>query len=173
MSVINAPAGSGKTRVLIEAGRAWAGAGLGEVTGVTPSQSSRNTLAAGVAECYNTAQFLGHLPGHRGALGALIVRPGAVILVDEASMIPTPDLADLVAHAGRSRAKVVLAGDTSQLLAVENGGGMSLLAATLGYVQLVESQRFAAAWERSASLRLRAGDTSVLGEYDEHVRIIG
>jgi hypothetical protein len=67
--VINSPAGSGKTRTLIEAGRAWARAGKGRVMGITPSQASRNTLAAGVSESYNTAQFLGHLPGRRGALG--------------------------------------------------------------------------------------------------------
>ena len=48
VSVINAPAGSGKTWVLAAAGRAWAAAGLGRVIGITPSQSARNTLAAGV-----------------------------------------------------------------------------------------------------------------------------
>src|ERR1017187_8483874 len=48
VSVINAPAGSGKTRVLAEAARAWTAAGLGPVIGITPSQSARNTLAAGV-----------------------------------------------------------------------------------------------------------------------------
>ena len=48
VSVINAPAGSGKTRVLTDTGRAWAAAGLGPVVGITASQSARNTLAAGV-----------------------------------------------------------------------------------------------------------------------------
>ena len=37
VSVINAPAGSGKTRVLAEAARIWADAGLGPVIGITPS----------------------------------------------------------------------------------------------------------------------------------------
>jgi hypothetical protein len=32
----------------------------------------------------------------------------------------------------------------------------------LGYVQLTEPVRFKAAWERAASLRLRAGDATVL-----------
>ena len=49
VSVINAPAGSGKTRVMTEAARVWAAAGR-PVVGITPSQSARNTLAAGVAE---------------------------------------------------------------------------------------------------------------------------
>ena len=173
VSVINAPAGSGKTRVLAEAGRAWAAAGLGPVIGITPSQASRNTLAAGVGECYNCAQFLGHLPGQRGARGPVDIAPGALLLVDEASMISNPDLADTVGQAAASGAKVILAGDTGQLQAVENGGGMSLLAGVLGYVQLAEQVRFRADWERGASLRLRGGDVSVLADYDQHGRISG
>ena len=66
VSLINAPAGSGKTRVLAEIMRIWTASG-GEVIGITPSQSARNTLAAGVPVSYNAAQFLGHLPGRRGA----------------------------------------------------------------------------------------------------------
>src|SRR6516165_10026530 len=71
VSVIDAPAGSGKTWVLAAAGRVWGAAGLGRVIGITPSQSARNTLATGVPESYNCAQFLGHLPGQRGARGPI------------------------------------------------------------------------------------------------------
>jgi hypothetical protein len=173
VSVINAPAGSGKTWVLAAAGRAWAAAGLRRVIGITPSQSARNTLAAGVPESYNSARFLGHLPGQRGARGAVELRPGDLVLIDEASMAATPDLADVVTQAASAGAKVILAGDTQQLQAVENGGGMSLLAGALGYAQLTEPVRFRAAWEQAASLRLRAGDTSVLAEYNQHGRIYG
>ena len=173
VSVINAPAGSGKTWVLAAAGRAWAAAGLGRVIGITPSQSARNTLAAGVPESYNTAQFLGHLPGQRGARGPVELRPGDLVLIDEASMVSNPDLADVVTQAAAAGAKVILAGDTQQLQAVENGGGLSLLADALGYAQLTEPVRFRAAWEQAASLRLREGDTSVLAEYDQHGRIYG
>ena len=62
------------------AGRAWEAAGLGPVIGITPSQSARNTLAAGVPESYNTAQFLGHLPGQRGARGPVAIGPGTLLL---------------------------------------------------------------------------------------------
>ena len=77
VSVINAPAGSGKTHVLTEAGKAWAAAGLGPVVGITAAQSARNTLAAGVPVSYNSAQFLGHLPGRRGARGPVETGPRA------------------------------------------------------------------------------------------------
>ena len=88
-------------------------------------------------------------------------------------MIANPDLADVISQAAVADAKVILAGDTQQLQAVENGGGLSLLAGALGFVQLVEPVRFRAAWEQAASLRLRDGDTTVLAEYDQHARIIG
>ena len=88
-------------------------------------------------------------------------------------MLSGPDLADLIAYARAKGAKIILAGDTSQLQAVENGGGMSLLAGALGYARLAEPVRFRSQWEQQASLRLRDGDTSVLAEYDQHGRIIG
>jgi conjugative relaxase-like TrwC/TraI family protein len=173
VSVINAPAGSGKTHVLTQAGNAWPAAGLGPVVGITASQSARNTLAAGVPVSYNAAQFLGHLPGRRGARGPVETGPGPLLLVDEASTMPGPDLASLISYAQARDGKVILAGDTSQLQAVENGGGMSLLATALGYARLAEPARFRAAWEQAASLRLRDGDTTALADYDQHGRILG
>jgi ATP-dependent exoDNAse (exonuclease V) alpha subunit len=173
VSVIDAPAGSGKTWVLAAAGQVWVAAGLGRVIGITPSQSARNTLAAGVPVSFNTAQFLGHLPGQRGARGPIRLRLGDLVVMDEASMVANPDMADVISQAAATGAKVILAGDTHQLQAVQNGGGLSLLAETLGYVRLAEPARFSHGWEQAASLRLRDGDTTVLTEYDQHGRIIG
>jgi TrwC relaxase/AAA domain len=118
VSVINAPAGSGKTQVQSEIGRQWQAAGLGPVIGITVSQSARNTLAAGVPESYNSAQFLGHLPAQRGARGPVAVSPGTLLVVDEASTMPGPDLADLIRHVESASGKVILAGGTGQLQAV-------------------------------------------------------
>jgi hypothetical protein len=173
VSVINAPAGSGKTRVATELGRAWTAAGLGPVVGITASQSARNTLAAGVPVSYNAAQFLGHLPGRRGARGPVQTGQRPLLLVDEASTMPGPDLADLISYARARDGKLILAGDVSQLQAVQNGGGMCLLAAALGHARLAEPVRFRNEWEQAASLRLRDGDTTVLADYDQHGRITG
>ena len=73
------------------------------------------------------------------------VSEGTLFAVDEASMMPGPDLADLIDLAERHGGKVIVAGDTEQLQAVNNGGGMSLLAGRLGYVRLMEPVRFRAA----------------------------
>jgi hypothetical protein len=169
VEVIVGPAGSGKTRVLAEIGKAWA---HGRVVGVTPSQSSRDVLAAaGVAESYNFARFLGHLKDRRGALGPVGLSRGDLIVIDEASMISNPDLADIVDYAARAGVKVAMALDHQQLQAVENGGGASLVTRTQGYVQLPEAVRFSEQWERSASLALREGKAATLADYAEHGRI--
>ena len=87
VEVITGPAGSGKTRTLAEAARMWAAHG-GRVAGVTPSQASRNVLAdAGVPDVANFAQFLGHVPDQRGALGPRALERGTLILIDEGSML--------------------------------------------------------------------------------------
>ena len=173
--VLTGPAGSGKTRTLAEAARAWKAATGAPVIGLTASQAARNVLAGvGVDHAENSASFLGHLPGQRGARGIRANLPeGALLLVDEASMMSTEDMADITAFAAANGHKVLLAGDQEQLAAVEGGGGMMLLAGRLGYVQLGEAVRFREQWERDASLGLRRGETEALEEYDRHGRITG
>jgi ATP-dependent exoDNAse (exonuclease V) alpha subunit len=169
VEVIVGPAGAGKTRVLAETGQAWP---HGRVVGVTPSQSSRDVLAeAGVPESYNFAQFLGHLKDRRGARGPVKLSSGDLIVMDEASMISSPDFADIIDYAARAGAKVAVALDHQQLQAVESGGGASLVTRKQGYVQLPEPVRFSEQWERSASLGLREGKVAALADYAEHGRI--
>ena len=86
VSVINVPAGSGKTRVLAEAARIWAEAGRpGDRHYPVPDGPQHP--AAGVPRSYNAAQFLGHLPGRRGARGPVPIGPGTLLVIDEASML--------------------------------------------------------------------------------------
>jgi hypothetical protein len=161
VEVMTGPAGTGKTRALAAAARAWGG----PVTGTATSQNATNELrAAGVAVAANTTQLLANLAS---------VRPGSLIVVDEGSMVSITHLSALVDYAARTGCKLVLAGDQEQLAAIEGGGAMMLLAGRLGYVQLAEPVRFAAAWERDASLRLRQGDPTALDDYDQHGRIHG
>ena len=88
-------------------------------------------------------------------------------------MMSLADMAAILALAHANDCKVVITGDHEQLTAVEGGGGMMLLARRQGYVQLAEPQRFTHAWERDATLRLRAGDVTVLAVYEEHGRLRG
>ena len=163
VEVITGPAGTGKTRVLATAARIWDGPVIGTAT----SQNATNELRqAGIRVAANTTRLLADLQHGR-------IQPGSLILADEASMISITHLAAITEYAARNHCKLILAGDQEQLAAVEGGGAMTLLADRLGYVQLAEPVRFTAAWERAASLRLRASDATALDEYDQQGRIRG
>jgi len=109
----------------------------------------------------------------RLAQAPLPVKRGSLLILDEASMMSLADMGAVLALAYANDCKVVVTGDHEQLAAVEGGGGMMLLARRQGYVQLAEPQRFSHPWERDATLRLRAGDVTVLAEYEEHGRLRG
>jgi hypothetical protein len=172
--ILVGPAGSGKTRTAGEVARLWREAGMGQVHGLTTSQAARNVLhEAGVDLADNTAMFLQRLTDGRPGRGREAVRPGTLLLLDEASMMSMTDLAAIMSLAADRDCRVLITGDHEQLAAVEGGGGMMMLARQLGYLQLSEPVRFSSEWERDATLRLRSGDASVLAVYDEQGRLRG
>jgi hypothetical protein len=170
------PAGTGKTHVAATAARLWSGTGTGDVILLAPSQSAADVLrdeTGGAYPVYNTAQFLGHLEGRRGARGPVEIRPGTLLLADESSMTSMADLRDIARYAAENGSALRLLGDDGQLTAPEGGGGLSLLTRSQEHVQLAEPKRFAAGWEAEASLRVRTGDAAVLDAYEEQGRIRG
>ena len=173
IDILVGPAGTGKTRTVVKLAEAWRDAGVGRVIGLTTSTNAAHVLAAeGLTETHNFAAFLGRIKDSDQTRGHLPVRPGDLLVVDEASMVPTADLAAVEEIATRIGAKILLTGDTEQLSAPEAGGAMRLLAEEHGYYQLSTIQRFDEEWEREASLRLRAGDADVLADYDQRGRIL-
>ena len=103
VEMIVGPAGTGKTYTAVRIAQAWRDAGLGQVMGVATTSAGRNVmLEAGIPAAENTAQFLGHLPGQREARGVTATGPGALLILDEASMTSTPDLAAIIRHAAKS-----------------------------------------------------------------------
>ncbi|WP_328654445.1 relaxase domain-containing protein [Micromonospora sp. NBC_00330] len=101
------------------------------------------------------------------------VRPGDVILVDEAGLAGTHNLDALRDIASRHGALVRLLGDHRQLAAVESGGALRLLATEAGAVELTALHRFTTPTEADATRRLRDGDTTALDHYESNGRIRG
>ena len=88
-------------------------------------------------------------------------------------MTSMDDAADLVERAEAAGAKAIVIGDTEQLTAVQGGGVLPLLAGGSAASSHRTPCGSRPAWERAASLRLRAGDASVLSEYEQQGRISG
>ena len=99
------------------------------------------------------------------------MRPGQLVVVDEASLAGTRTLDALTAQATAAGSKVLLVGDHAQLSAVDAGGAFNLLAERGRPVVLTSLWRFAHRWEAHATRALRSGNAGVLSTYAEHDRI--
>ena len=101
------------------------------------------------------------------------LRPGQLVIVDEASLAGTFALDELVSAARDAGAKVLLVGDWAQLSAVDAGGAFALLARDRGdlVAELSDVRRFKADWEKVASVELRLGHETAIDAYEVHGRI--
>ena len=167
ISVLVGPAGAGKSRGLSAARAAWEASGA-TVRGVAPSAVAAGVLTeqAGIPS-ETLAKFL--LDAGRGQA---TLRPGEVIVCDEASMVTTHDLAALVGLVERAGGKLVLLGDPHQLGPVGAGGLFRLLANDAKTAELTSIWRFDDPWEAGATTRLRQGDATVFAEYEGHGRVL-
>jgi ATP-dependent exoDNAse (exonuclease V) alpha subunit len=96
----------------------------------------------------------------------------SVVVLDEAGMMGTRDLAELARHTEEAGAKLVLVGDPAQLPEIAAGGAFRALAEELGALELTENRRQELAWERQALLHIREGRAQEAVEaYLAHGRI--
>jgi conjugative relaxase-like TrwC/TraI family protein len=169
LDVLVGPAGAGKTTALRALHTAWTAThGEGSVIGLAPSSSAADVLGDELGiRTENTAKF-----DYDHARGRWNLTSGQLVLLDEASLAGTIALDRITAHAAAVGAKVVLIGDWAQLSAIETGGAFGMLvAARTDAPELTDVRRFKANWEKTATLRLRHGDTTVLDTYSQHQRI--
>src|SRR5205807_4698331 len=168
VEVVVGAAGTGKTRALASAAAAWVRAGY-TVTGTALAARAAAELsdATGIASS-TLAKLFRDLE-----VGAARLDARTVVMVDEAAMVGTRDLARLCELAGRAGAKVVLVGDDRQPPAIDAGGAFGALARGVGAIQLGDNRRQEAAWERRALAELRSGDPQVaLDAYRDHGRLV-
>jgi Ti-type conjugative transfer relaxase TraA len=160
-------AGAGKTFALDAAREAWQSAGY-EVIGTALAARAAAELQDGSGIPSGTLHgLLDHL--RRGTE----LNSRTVVVVDEAGMVGTRQLASLIDHCAAARAKLVLVGDPYQLPAIEAGGLFHGLVNRLPTAELTENRRQHAGWERAALNELRSGDPSnAINAYNEHDRIV-
>jgi ATP-dependent exoDNAse (exonuclease V) alpha subunit len=170
---LQAPAGAGKTHSL-RALRAAAHRTGKEVLVLAPTGKAVDEAMRDDAgdRGFTVAKALQLLEA-----GQLNLDRRAVIVVDEAAMVGTPDLRRLLDASTAAQTKVVLVGDAYQLAPVKARGGMfEHLAADLPW-----SQRLSEVWrmrnpaERDASLALRSARGNrlrkAIGWYRTHDRL--
>jgi len=155
------PAGAGKTTALRVAARAVEAEG-GKLVGLAPSATAAAVMADALDVDTRTIHSftrgtgtLAELLAHDGPVEGIDLSPGDVIVVDEAGMAGTMNLAKVTRIAERHGAHVRLIGDDRQLAAVEAGGALRLLEHEVGSVKLDQLHRFTDRAEADATKLLR------------------
>ena len=172
VQVALAPAGSGKTTAMATLAQAWR-CGGGQVVGLAPTAVAAEELGQAIDTTAETvAKFL-HSAAAATSDGRVAafppIGPRTLVVIDEAGMVGTKDLAAVVDHVLERGASVRLVGDDQQLTAVAASGVFRDLAeqgCALGTtVRLAELHRFSDADEAAATLGIRSGEPAALEHY--------
>ncbi|MET7490541.1 MobF family relaxase, partial [Streptomyces sp. NPDC005538] len=171
------PAGAGKTTAMKLVARAVDAAG-GRLIPLAPSSRAAKVLGSDLDRRAHTLHSWLHQRG-LATDGKTVgkdfqLRPGDVVLVDEAGMAGTLLLDRILADAAAAGAVVRLLGDPHQLAAVEAGGALRLIARAGGAIELDQLHRFRVPGEADASLILRDGEEmrAVFDWYRDKGRIV-
>ncbi|MGI8793892.1 MAG: AAA family ATPase [Acidimicrobiales bacterium] len=162
------PAGTGKTHTTAHAVGALAAQGR-PVVGLAPSGKAADVLSTAAGCAVDT--LAGFLTRHRSHPS--LWPAGTTVILDEASMAATDDLAQLVQLARTNQWRLVAVGDPEQLPAVGRGGVFAHWCDTLPHHTLDTPRRFDHQWEAQASLALRAGRPDAVEAYMAHGRVHG
>ncbi|MFE2749615.1 MobF family relaxase [Streptomyces scopuliridis] len=182
ISVIEGPAGAGKSYATGVVADAWQDHTGGRVIGLGPSAVAAEVLGEeGIEIRENTTRFLMYADGMGSAemQEKFRIRAGDLVVLDEAGMASTDHIARVSQLCDEAGAKLVLVGDQQQLQSPEAGGLLRTMVEDGPHYSLSNVRRFRETdgtvreWEAKASLALRRGDVRALEEYDRRGLIMG
>ena len=166
-------AGAGKTsstRLAVDAIEASGN----RVIGMAPTAAAAAVMRAEMRINADTVDKI--LTDWQSGKASVDVRPGDVLLVDEAGMIATPKMEKIITLAQERGALVRALGDYRQLSAVGSGGALRLVDREIGAVHLDELFRFKNPEEAAATLALRepplVGTDKPFSWYLENDRVV-
>jgi conjugative relaxase-like TrwC/TraI family protein len=169
VQVVTGKAGTGKTFALDAARDAWQSEGYVVIGAAVARRAARELEDGAGIESTSLAALLQDLR----VGGELGLPDRAVVVVDEASMAGTRDLAELLDYADAAYAKVVLVGDPHQLPEIDAGGALRALITRTDPIELTENRRQEEAWEREALDLLREGRAEeAVVRYERHGRVV-
>lgn len=166
-------AGAGKTsstRLAVDAIEASGN----RVIGMAPTAAAAAVMRSEMRITADTVDKV--LTDWQSGKASVDVRPGDVLLVDEAGMIATPKMEKILTLAQERGALVRALGDYRQLSAVGSGGALRLVDREIGAVHLDELFRFKNPEEAAATLSLRepplVGTDKPFSWYLENDRVV-
>lgn len=145
IAVVEGMAGTGKTYLLRAAREAWEEQGL-SVRGTTLAGKIADDLQKGSGIPSQTLHSL----LHQLDAGKTKLTANTVVVLDEAGLIGSRQLAHLVEHVEHAHAKLVAVGERRQLQPIDAGGAFRLLSDELGHAKLTDIRRQKDEWARES-----------------------
>ena len=146
LAIVVGLAGAGKSTMLSAAREAWEREGF-RVHGAALSGKAAEGLeeSSGIASRTLASWDYGWQAG-RGELNSR-----DILVIDEAGMVSSKQLARFIGEAERTGAKIVLVGDPEQLQPIQAGAAFRAVAERVGFAELEGVRRQGEDWQRQAS----------------------
>ena len=152
-------AGTGKSHMLGAAREAWEAAGY-KVYGAALAGIAADGLESGSGIASATiASRLSQWKGEPGKEPREPLGPNSVIVIDEAGMVGSRSMGELLKVAQEANAKVVLVGDYEQLQSIEAGAAFRGIVERLGAAEITTVRRQNEPWMRAATIEMAEGKT--------------
>ena len=145
ISAVSGMAGTGKTTILQTAREYWEAQGFevrGAALAAVPAKKLQQEIGIESATIATTLIQIEN--------GSLKLTPKTVLVLDEAGMIGTNQMAQLINEVHRSRAKIVMVGDEKQLQPIEHGAPFKEIGNRIGKSELTEIVRQRDEWARKS-----------------------
>jgi Ti-type conjugative transfer relaxase TraA len=167
LAVLVGVAGAGKSTMLDSARRAWEAAGYSVKGAALAGIAAENLETASGIPSRTLASW-----ERSWAKGYEVLGKRDVLVIDEAGLVGTRQLARVLESADKAGAKVVLVGDPEQLQAIEAGGAFRGIAAQSGVAELTEVRRQKQDWQKEATQQLATGRTTeALAAYEREQQV--
>lgn len=167
LAVLIGVAGAGKSTMLDSARRAWEAAGYSVKGAALAGIAAENLETASGIPSRTLASW-----ERSWAKGYEVLGKRDVLVVDEAGLVGTRQLARVLESAEQAGAKVVMVGDPEQLQAIEAGGAFRGIAAQAGVAELTEVRRQKQDWQKEATQQLATGRTTeALAAYEREQQV--
>lgn len=159
-------AGTGKTTVMAIVHELAAQAGTPVVGAALAARTAAGFEAATGIRSATITRFLGEAKATGG------LPTGVVVIVDEAGMVGSRQIAAVFDLVEAASGKLILIGDHHQLAEIDAGGLFRALVVRVPAVELTENVRQDHEWERTALAELRHGSVNrAVAMYDRRGRI--
>lgn len=164
IAVVVGYAGAGKSTMLASARQAWEAAGY-TVNGAALSGKAAQGLAAS-SQIPSRTLAAWDYGWKKGELG---IGNRDILVIDEAGMIGSQQMARFVKMAHEKNAKLVLVGDAEQLQPIDTGAPFKAIGEEAGYAALTGVRRQNAVWQQRASENFGQRQTAeAISEYVDH-----